>query len=101
LTEGDTVRSWIKVFELQGYKQTDNGQYERGFEKVAIYADKNGQPTHVARQVGSGRWASKLGRGVDIEHDNLDRLAGHAKDEYGAIAKILVRRKRKVSSAKR
>jgi hypothetical protein len=94
LTEGDTVPSWTHVFELEGYKQTDNGRYERGFEKIAIYADKNGKPTHVARQIGSGRWTSKLGKGADIEHDNLDRLAGGSKDEYGSLVKFLVRRKR-------
>jgi hypothetical protein len=93
LSEGDTVRSWVRVFELDGYKETDSGKYQRGFEKIAIYARKDGKPSHVARQVGSGRWTSKLGRGADIEHDNLDRLAGDSKDEYGSIAKILVRRK--------
>jgi hypothetical protein len=59
---------------------------EPGLEKIAIFA-KGGRPTHAARQLGSGRWTSKLGRAEDIEHD-LRALEGEA---YGAVAFFLQR----------
>jgi hypothetical protein len=95
LSEGNTLSSWVKLFEIEGgWRPTDNARYERGFEKLAIYADKAGSPTHVARLVGPRKWTSKLGRGVDIEHDTLDLLAGDAKHEYGSVVRFLVRRKK-------
>lgn len=91
----------MRAFQIVGnYRPTDNGRYERGFEKIAIYA-KDGKPTHVARQIGADRWTSKLGRGVDIEHDNLERLAGDSNSEYGSVVKFLVRRKRRSARAKK
>jgi hypothetical protein len=49
---------------------------EPGFEKIAIFAKSNGSPQHVARQLADGRWASKLGDGEDIEHNDLQGVAG-------------------------
>ena len=31
-------------------------QLEPGFEKIALYADNSGKPTHAARQLDNGRW---------------------------------------------
>jgi hypothetical protein len=48
---------------------------EVGFEKVALYSD--GQfYTHAARQLAGGKWTSKLGKDVDIEHDVPRDIAG-------------------------
>ncbi len=59
-----------------------------GFEKVALFVDAAGMPTHAARQVNSGAWTSKLGNSEDIEHE-LRALEG---DIYGTVRLILKRR---------
>lgn len=60
---------------------------EQGYEKVALYVDHDGKPTHAARQLPTGRWTSKLGKIEDIEHE-LEGIAGSV---YGSVAKILKR----------
>lgn len=50
-------------------------------EKIAIYVSNlTGLVTHMARQLPTGRWTSKLGPQWDIEHLAPDCLNG---DEYG------------------
>jgi hypothetical protein len=49
------------AFGTLGYVLCDNAEPETGFEKVALYADAVGLPTHAARQLPSGAWTSKLG----------------------------------------
>ncbi len=44
-------------------------------------------PTHVARQLPSGLWTSKLGNAEDLEH-TLDGLAGAV---FGHVAAVLKR----------
>ena len=83
----DTVESWIRVFEIHGYRVCDSAEAEEGYEKVAIYIS-NDEPTHVARQIVTGAWTSKLGTHEDITHDSLRGLAG---DDYGVVEKILKR----------
>jgi len=53
----------------------------RGVRKVAIFADLKGAPQHIAIQLPShgGRWKSKMGFNVDIEHE-LDAIES---DVYG------------------
>ena len=60
---------------------------ESGFEKIALFVDPSGMPTHAARQLTDGRWTSKLGASVDIEHSLRD-LEG---DQYGRVALVLRR----------
>ena len=67
--------------------------YEEGFEKVAIYIDTHGKPTHAARQLSSGIWTSKLGQLEDIEHSKLDDITG---SQYGSVGVILKRLKKPV-----
>jgi hypothetical protein len=67
----ETIQNFIRCFELLGYKPCENPQLERGIEKVAIFVGGNGSPTHAARQLESGRWASKCGDYEDIEHYTL------------------------------
>jgi len=80
-------------FSMQvSYTKAEDGSFEGGFEKVAIYVDLDLSPTHVAKQLPSGRWKSKLGKGHDIEHDTVDALEGDQMDEYGIVAQYLRRR---------
>jgi hypothetical protein len=60
---------------------------EVGFEKIALYALPDGEPTHAARQLLSGKWTSKLGRWQDIEHE----LEGLVCDRYGTVKQVLKR----------
>jgi hypothetical protein len=59
---------------------------EEGFDKVAIFANKD-RVTHMARQLRSGRWTSKLGPLEDVEHD----LHAVESKTYGRVVKILKR----------
>ena len=65
------------------------GQREVGWEKVALYVDHDDVPTHMARQLRSGYWTSKLGQGIDITHDTVEALEGHC---YGKATYYLRRR---------
>lgn len=64
----ETIEAFINLFESIGYKVCDNGNFENSFQKVAIYADSNGKPTHAARQLRNGLWTSKLGQSYDVTH---------------------------------
>lgn len=67
-----SLEQFIKAFEHEGYSDCgQNSEFENGYEKVAIYLDEDGEPTHAARQLPSGFWTSKMGNGEDIEHDTL------------------------------
>lgn len=87
--EDATIECFVAAFRTRGYERCRDGALEPGFEKVALYADASGTPTHAARQLPSGRWTSKLGAMMDLEH-TLKGLEGPA---YGTVAAFL-RRKR-------
>ena len=84
-----SVNSLKILFEGVGYRECASDELEVGFEKVAIFVDGDGLPTHVARQLSSGNWTSKLGHWEDIEHQSLRALAGSPK--YGTVALLLRR----------
>src|SRR5262249_17957872 len=50
-----TLEAFIEAFRTLGYQPTASGNVEPGFEKVAIYVNLIGEPTHAARQMKSGR----------------------------------------------
>ena len=87
-----TLESYIKVYETLGYAICEDAQYEEGFEKIAIYIDSRGKPTHAARQLNFGKWTSKLGSLEDIEHPTLEDLTGQ---DYGSVAAIMKRIRKK------
>lgn len=66
---------FIAAFGTLGYSVCQDGIYENGFIKIAIFAKDDGIPTHAARQLLNGKWTSKCGRYKDIEHD-LNALCG-------------------------
>jgi hypothetical protein len=93
-----TVDAFVEMFsKICGYKTwpDENRELEDSYEKVAIYV-KNGEVTHAARQLPSGKWASKIGGNKDIEHDleMLENLGG-TKSLYGTVAKVMRRKRRK------
>lgn len=83
----ETLTAFVAAFATLGYATCQDEQKESGFEKVAIFVNSAGKPTHAARQLGSGMWTSKLGKGYDIAHE-LNGVCGRA---YGRVALILIR----------
>ena len=75
-----------RAFQKLGYQSCDTGaSLEPGFLKVALYG-AGFVYTHAARQLPTSKWTSKLGKGVDIEHDDPDDVAGGL---YGEVAEIM------------
>lgn len=83
----ETLPAFQQAFESLGYAACLDGQFEPGFQKVALFADDQGVPLHAARQHDNGRYRSKLGELEDIEHD-LHDLEGV---EYGRVVLIMKR----------
>jgi hypothetical protein len=85
----DTVEAYQMALATFGYEVCRSGALQDGIEKVAIFGC--GQTAeHVARQLPSGRWTSKMGRWEDIEHD-LEALVGGA---YGEVLLFMRRPQR-------
>jgi len=82
-----TIAAFIQAYQTLGYSPCDIAKLEEGFEKIALYATPDGEPTHAARQLPNGQWTSKLGRWEDIEHE----LDGLISEMYGSVRQILKR----------
>jgi hypothetical protein len=80
------VDSFARAFATIGYGPADDNSLEAGYEKVALFA-KEARVTHAARQLANGRWTSKLGSDVDIEHE----LHGIEGQVYGTVVRLLRR----------
>jgi hypothetical protein len=89
VTYAETVEAFVEFFQKAGFFEIPVFQviFEPGFEKIAIYAD-SGFPLHVARQLNSGRWTSKFGVLVDIEHEDLNCLEHGT---FGHVVKVMKR----------
>ncbi|MEM9680530.1 MAG: hypothetical protein AAF901_09425 [Bacteroidota bacterium] len=68
IPRSETVDAFIELFRSIGYEICENGDHESLTEKVAIYVDEKGKPTHAARQLATGEWTSKLGKSNDVSH---------------------------------
>jgi hypothetical protein len=84
-----TLRAYQAAFMTKGYVPCDSEDLEHGFEKVAIFVDENGKPTHAARQLQDGFWTSKLGEHEDVRHV-LRQLEG-PDPSYGRVAAFMKR----------
>lgn len=84
----ETLDVFIQAFGTIGYVPCETSDLEPCFEKIAIYVDALGKPTHVAKQLPDGNWTSKLGKLEDIEHATLAGLTGF---QYGSVALFLKR----------
>ena len=90
-TRQPVVSAFVEVFSRFGYRPCKSFDLEPGYEKVAIYVDEDGTPTHMAKQLPNGAWTSKLGPIWDITHLTLDGLNG-PKPAYGIARQALRRR---------
>jgi hypothetical protein len=87
-----TLESFISAFRKLQFEVCSDGAPEPGIEKVAIYCQPPGKPAHMARQLRNGRWTSKCGKGIDIEHE----LKGLVSNTYGNMECFM---KRNISPA--
>lgn len=83
-----SVDAYLAAFATRHFEECT--EYEDGpeFEKIAIYADADGNFTHVCRQLPDGRWWSKLGEYRDIIHLSLEDLTG---EYYGEPVRFMRR----------
>jgi hypothetical protein len=89
-----SIPTMVDLYRYEGgFEPCENGEYEEGFEKIALYINQRGNVTHAARQISRSMWTSKLGTMIDIEHRLLSSLedAGITDDEYGKVAQFLKR----------
>jgi hypothetical protein len=84
----DTVEAWCELFALHGYVECDTDALEAGVEKIAVYASSDGDASHVARQLPSGEWTSKIGKLEDIQHRTLASLRC---EEFATVVRIMKR----------
>lgn len=82
----DDLAAWVRAFSTLRYLPCHSRALEPGIEKVAIYGTAD-FPLHVARQLQTGYWMSKLGPREDVEHELL-ALEG---EEYGRVLAVLSR----------
>lgn len=62
-----TVGVLEQLFRREGYERCPSLDAEPGREKIAIYGDER-EAQHVARQLSSGEWTSKMGVLADVSH---------------------------------
>lgn len=99
----ETLDAFVLAYQTAGYARCErqSRNLEPGIEKVAIYVDGEGVPTHAARQLPDGSWTSKLGEWEDIQHRTLEAMED--KDGlglgYGRVALILRRPAREPGSS--
>ncbi|MCY4473974.1 MAG: hypothetical protein OXC83_00880 [Chloroflexi bacterium] len=87
-SEDESLLTFITAFNTLGFERCEDGTLEEGFEKIAVYQSRNGQVSHVARQLSSGRWTSKIGTLEDIEHSEPSELEG---ERYGSVTQFMRR----------
>lgn len=85
LEREETATAFVGLFRRMGFEECHSSALEPAFEKIAIYVNANGRPTHAARQLRSGWWTSKLGKDHDIEHDNPAAVEGAHYGRVGAV----------------
>ncbi|MFZ1964372.1 MAG: hypothetical protein WAU78_13065 [Roseiarcus sp.] len=96
LDKVETLEAFVSAYATLGYAKCEGGGtvLEAGFEKVVIYADTHGVPTHAAKQLPNGAWTSKLGEWEDIQHTRPEAMEddGVLGLGYGKIAVVLKRK---------
>jgi hypothetical protein len=77
LPPDETIDAFVAAFQKYGgYEICVGAHREWMFQKIAIYVDNRGVPTHAARQTWGGDWHSKIGYNIDLIHKTLFHLAG-------------------------
>ncbi len=80
------------LFWREGFVDCENGDFDPNIVKIALYrlpdTDGSYRWTHVARQLKTGLWTSKLGSSYEVTHRKPDDLDGSLYGEvYAYMAK--------------
>ncbi len=73
--DDEDLWAYVALFEWMGFERCENGALEQGFLKIVIYANGD-EFQHVAKQLPSGAWSSKMGELHDLRHDHVEALSG-------------------------
>ena len=79
------IGALVQAFRLLGYEECETEELEPGFLKVAFYGSAF-EYKHAARQLPDGKWTSKLGKQIDIEHETPSVVAGGV---YGQVVQFM------------
>lgn len=93
----ESIEAFVLLYREYGYEPCDDRDFEPGIEKVAIYIDFSGSPTHAARQLQDGSWTSKLREWEDIQHATLQALEDDHHNRglgYGKVDRVMGRVRR-------
>jgi hypothetical protein len=83
----ETIAAFVLLYAGLGYSPCDDGSLEPDYEKIALHAI-DAVVKHAARQLPDGRWTSKLGPYIDIEHTTPAGVEGPV---YGKVVRFLKR----------
>ena len=88
----ETLRT---LFQREGFVDCENGDLDPNSVKIALYqaqeSDGSYRWTHVARQLKTGLWTSKLGSSYEATHRNPEDLDGRL---YGAVFAYMAKPRR-------
>jgi len=90
---GLSIDCLISAFEEIGFEQCLDGTIEPGYDKVALYVNRDGEWSHAAKQLIDGRWSSKLGNWEDIMHPTPHAVNGPG---YGQVFQYMKRSNQKL-----
>jgi len=84
-----TIKNVEIVFQKFGFKVCEDETLEKGFLKIAVFSTDEIHFNHVARQLESGNWTSKIGVSFDVEH-SLESM------ENGIYGNVVLFMKKKI-----
>jgi hypothetical protein len=82
-----SIKAYIALYQYLGYECCDDGEFEAGYEKVAIFSVDNVTASHASRQLNVSSWTSKLGKDMDVSHSIFSISGGY----YGNVVQFLKR----------
>lgn len=82
-----SITTFVLFLETLGFKVCGDASLEQSFEKIVLFSTDGNNCSHMARQLETGKWTSKLGISHDVEH-SLKSMAGGI---YGEVVLILKR----------
>ena len=73
----EKLETFVHLFNKYSFRICDlDWSLENGFEKLALYSNDGINMSHVARQLTTGMWTSKIGKSNDITHSSPIYLEG-------------------------
>ena len=84
IPRANTLDNFIELFRLRKFELCDDGSFENGYIKIAIFCNSNGV-THAARQLPNGLWSSKLGPFFSVLHT----IESISNGEYGDVTRFM------------